>query len=45
MGSSALILVELGERGRLPRWVPEILCAALGVAAVIGSIVVAEAAG
>jgi membrane associated rhomboid family serine protease len=42
---AALILVELGERGRVPRWVPELLCAALGVAAVIGSIVAAEAAG
>jgi membrane associated rhomboid family serine protease len=41
----AVVLVELGERGRLPRWVPEALCAAIGVAAVIGCVVVAEAAG
>jgi membrane associated rhomboid family serine protease len=31
---TALILVELGERRRLPRYVPELLCAALGAAAV-----------
>ncbi|HYN91019.1 MAG TPA: rhomboid family intramembrane serine protease [Thermoleophilaceae bacterium] len=37
---AALLLVELRERGRLPRPVPELLCAALGVAAVVGSIVV-----
>jgi membrane associated rhomboid family serine protease len=42
---AAVILVELGERGRLPRYVPEVLCAGLGVAAVVGSIVVADAAG
>jgi membrane associated rhomboid family serine protease len=41
---AALVLVELGERGRLPRWVPELLCAALGVAAIIGSLVVADSA-
>jgi membrane associated rhomboid family serine protease len=41
----AAILVELGERGSLPRRVPELLCVAVGVAAVVGSIVVAEAAG
>lgn len=41
---AALLLVEVGERGRLPRFVPELLCAALGVAAVVGSIVVADSA-
>jgi membrane associated rhomboid family serine protease len=35
---AALMLVELGERGRLPRYVPELLCAALGVGAVVVSI-------
>ena len=34
----ALILVELGERGRLPRHVPEALCVAVGVAAVAVSL-------
>lgn len=41
---AALVLIELGERGRLPRYVPELAVAALGVAAVVGSIVVAESA-
>jgi membrane associated rhomboid family serine protease len=35
---AAFVLVELGERGRLPRYVPELLCGALGVAAVVVSI-------
>jgi membrane associated rhomboid family serine protease len=41
---AGLLLVELGERGRLPRYVPEALCIAIGVAAVAGAIVVAEGA-
>jgi membrane associated rhomboid family serine protease len=40
----ALVLVELGERGRMARWVPELACVALGAAAVVGSVIVAEAA-
>ena len=36
---TGLVLVELGERRRLPRYVPELLCAAIGVAAVVISIV------
>jgi membrane associated rhomboid family serine protease len=35
---AALILVELGERRRLPTYVPELLCAALGVGAIVVSI-------
>jgi membrane associated rhomboid family serine protease len=31
---AAIVLVELGERRRMPRYVPELLCAAIGVAAV-----------
>ncbi|MEA2365244.1 MAG: hypothetical protein QOI32_756, partial [Thermoleophilaceae bacterium] len=34
----AFVLVELGERGRLPRYVPELLCAALGVGALVASV-------
>jgi membrane associated rhomboid family serine protease len=37
-GIAALILVELGERRRLPPYVPELLCAAVGVAAVVVSV-------
>jgi len=36
---AGLVLVELGERRRVPRYVPELLCAAIGVAAVVISIV------
>jgi membrane associated rhomboid family serine protease len=36
---AALVLVELGERRGVPRYVPELICAALGVAAVVVSIV------
>jgi membrane associated rhomboid family serine protease len=36
---AAVILVELGERRRLPRYVPEALCAAIGVAALVVSLV------
>jgi membrane associated rhomboid family serine protease len=36
---AALVLVELGERRRLPRYVPELLCAAIGVAAIVISVV------
>jgi membrane associated rhomboid family serine protease len=36
---AALVLVELGERRALPRYLPELLCAAIGVAAVVISIV------
>jgi membrane associated rhomboid family serine protease len=35
---AGLVLVELGERRRLPRYVPELLCAAIGLAAVAISI-------
>src|SRR5215211_2041107 len=38
-GLAAVVLVELGERRRLPRYVPELSCAAIGVAAVAVSIV------
>jgi membrane associated rhomboid family serine protease len=34
---AAFVLVELGERRRLPPHVPELLCAALGVGALIAS--------
>lgn len=43
-GLTALLLLELPDRTRLPAWVPNMLCAALGVAAVIASIVLAEGA-
>ena len=36
---AALVLVELGERGRVPPYVAELLCAAIGVAAVVVSVV------
>jgi membrane associated rhomboid family serine protease len=36
---AALVLLELGERRGVPRYVPEVLCAAIGVAAVVISIV------
>jgi membrane associated rhomboid family serine protease len=36
---AALVLVELGERRAVPRYLPELLCAAIGVAAVVISIV------
>jgi membrane associated rhomboid family serine protease len=36
---AALVLVELGERRGVPRYLPELLCAAIGVAAVVISIV------
>jgi membrane associated rhomboid family serine protease len=36
---AALVLVELGERGRLPRYATEVLCGAIGVAAIGVSIV------
>jgi membrane associated rhomboid family serine protease len=36
---AALVLIELPERVRMPRHVPELLCAAIGVAAVAVSIV------
>jgi membrane associated rhomboid family serine protease len=35
---AALVLVELGERGRLPRYLPELLCGALGAAALVASV-------
>lgn len=38
---AALVLVELGERMRLPAGAATLLCAALGALAVVGSIVVA----
>jgi membrane associated rhomboid family serine protease len=41
---AALIMVELGERGRMPNWVPDAICVALGAAAVVGSVIAAEAA-
>jgi membrane associated rhomboid family serine protease len=42
---AGLILVELGDRRGVPPYIPELLCVALGVAAVVGSIVAANAAG
>ena len=36
---AGLVLVELGERSRVPPYVAELLCAAIGVAAVVISIV------
>jgi membrane associated rhomboid family serine protease len=36
---AALLVVELEERTRVPRYVPEVLCAAVGVAAVVVSLV------
>jgi membrane associated rhomboid family serine protease len=41
-GVAALLLVELGERLRLPDAAATIACAALGALAVAGSIVVAS---
>jgi membrane associated rhomboid family serine protease len=38
---TALLLVELRDRIRVPEFVPTLLCAAIGTAAVIGSIAVA----
>jgi membrane associated rhomboid family serine protease len=38
---TALLLVELGDRIRVPDYVPALLCGALGAAAVIGSIALA----
>jgi membrane associated rhomboid family serine protease len=38
---TALLLVELGDRIRMPDYVPALLCGALGAAAVIGSIALA----
>jgi len=35
---AGLVLVEVGERRRLPRYAPELVCAAIGVAAVAVSI-------
>jgi|SRR5215210_4536219 len=35
---AAFVLLELGDRRRLPQYVPELLCAAIGVAAVAVSI-------
>jgi membrane associated rhomboid family serine protease len=40
-GLATLVLLELGERRRVPSFVPAALCAALGVAAVAGSIALA----
>ncbi len=40
-GLATLALLELGERGRVPSFVPPALCAALAVAAVAGSIALA----
>jgi membrane associated rhomboid family serine protease len=37
---TALLLVELGDRVRLPDIVPTLVCVAIGVAAVAGSIVI-----
>jgi membrane associated rhomboid family serine protease len=37
---TALLLVELPGRSRLPAVVPSLVCAALGAAAIVGSIVV-----
>lgn len=41
---AALILFQLAERVRMPARVPELLCGALGVGAVIGAIVVSSSA-
>ena len=38
---TALLLVELGDRFRVPDYLPALLCGALGAAAVIGSIALA----
>ena len=40
-GLATLVLLELGERRRVPSFVPTTLCAALGIAAVAGSIALA----
>jgi membrane associated rhomboid family serine protease len=40
-GLAALLLVELGDRVRVPEYVPALLCAAMGAAAVVGSIALA----
>jgi membrane associated rhomboid family serine protease len=40
-GLATLVLLELGERRRVPAFLPAALCAALGVAAVAGSIALA----
>jgi membrane associated rhomboid family serine protease len=37
---TAFVLLELGDRLRLPPIVPNLVCAALGVAAVAGSIAI-----
>jgi membrane associated rhomboid family serine protease len=43
-GLAALLLVELGDRKRLPMVLPALACAALGVAAVVGSMAVSSGA-
>jgi membrane associated rhomboid family serine protease len=40
-GLTALLLVELRDRIRVPEYVPTLLCVAIGTAAVVGSIAVA----
>jgi membrane associated rhomboid family serine protease len=40
-GITALLLVELRDRVRLPEYVPALLCAAIGAAAIVGSIALA----
>jgi membrane associated rhomboid family serine protease len=40
-GLATLVLLELGDRRRVPSFVPTALCAALGIAAVAGSIALA----
>jgi membrane associated rhomboid family serine protease len=43
-GLAALLLLELPGRWRIPEYVPAVLCGALGVAAVVASIVMSEGA-
>jgi membrane associated rhomboid family serine protease len=43
-GVAALLLLEVPDHTRLPDWVPNVMCAAFGVAAVVASIVLAEGA-
>jgi membrane associated rhomboid family serine protease len=42
--AAAYLLLELRGRWRIPEWVPSVLCGALGVAAVVASIVMSEGA-
>ena len=43
-GLAALLLIEVPGRWRIPDYVPAVLCGALGVAAVVASIVMSEGA-